>query len=341
MPIPHLFLLVIFGLLLLSSPKGQAQDIHFSQFYHSPINLNPALTGVFNGNYRMTGNFRNQWFSVPVSYMTFSGSFDTRLFPSKLKNDALGGGIQFNYDEAGDSKLSTLNLNLSSSFIKRISKTFFMGIGVQAGYSQRRFQTSDLTFDDQFTGDLFDSRITSTDLGNLEMTSIAFFDLAVGMIFRYQKNRRVYFDYGVSLFHLNHPNQSFMGVNARLDRKISGFFNSSFKIYPKWDLIPSALFSVQGDYVEVVGGLSARYHLNENEGREVAIYFGSAYRIKDAIIARLGFNYQNMWTVEMSYDINVSKFARATNGHGGFEIGAIYIWSRVPDLGPIKTCPIF
>ena len=324
-----------------SSQQSQAQDIHFSQFYNSPLNLNPAMTGLFNGNYRVTGNFRNQWFSVPVPYMTFSGSFDARLFPFKIENDILGGGIQFNYDEAGDSRLSTLNLNLSLSYMKRISKSFFMGVGVQAGYGQRRFRTDALTFDDQFNGDVFDPNITSQDLSNLNKTTISFFDMAVGLGFRYQKSRRTNLDYGVSLFHLTRPNQSFMGGDVRLGMKLTGFVNSSVKIHQQWDLMPHVLISLQENYREIVAGLSARFHLNSNIGREAAIYFGTSYRIQDAIIPRIGFNYQNMWTVEFSYDVNISKFVPATNNNGGFELGVIYIWNKVPELGVVKTCPIF
>ena len=56
-----------------------AQDIHFSQFNNSPLNLNPAQTGLFNGDWRFVGNLRNQWSSVPVPYRTFSLSTDTTL----------------------------------------------------------------------------------------------------------------------------------------------------------------------------------------------------------------------------------------------------------------------
>jgi len=56
----------------------QAQDIHFSQFYMSPLNLNPALTGVMNSQVRVVGNYRNQWASVLKSnaFSTYSASYD-------------------------------------------------------------------------------------------------------------------------------------------------------------------------------------------------------------------------------------------------------------------------
>ena len=52
---------VVLGLVVFNL---NSQDIHFSQFYMSPLNLNPAMTGVMNGNIRLTGNYWNQWASA-------------------------------------------------------------------------------------------------------------------------------------------------------------------------------------------------------------------------------------------------------------------------------------
>ncbi|MBL7808489.1 MAG: type IX secretion system membrane protein PorP/SprF, partial [Saprospiraceae bacterium] len=60
---------------------AQAQDIHFSQFYQSPLNLNPAMTGVMNCNHRFVANYRNQWASILKNraYNTYSASYDQKL----------------------------------------------------------------------------------------------------------------------------------------------------------------------------------------------------------------------------------------------------------------------
>jgi len=102
-------------LFLFDTTNGQ--DIHHSQFYTSPLNVNPALTGVFNGDWRAAGNFRSQWFVDDlVQYMTFTGSFDKRFYPKKWTTKGMwNGGILFNYDQAGDSKMSFGNLGVSIS----------------------------------------------------------------------------------------------------------------------------------------------------------------------------------------------------------------------------------
>ena len=76
-------------MLFVLSADISAQDIHFSMFYASPITLNPALTGVFDGTYRVAAIYRNQWQSVSTPYNTFAASFDIKLLQDKLKNECL------------------------------------------------------------------------------------------------------------------------------------------------------------------------------------------------------------------------------------------------------------
>jgi hypothetical protein len=74
-----------------------AQDLHFSQFQNSPLNHNPALTGIFSGDQRFA-SYRRQWFSAG-GYMTFTGSYD-RTFKRTGQN-FFSGGLLFDYDKAG------------------------------------------------------------------------------------------------------------------------------------------------------------------------------------------------------------------------------------------------
>ena len=91
---------------------GIAQDIHFSQYNLSPLNLNPSLTGAFQGDLRFIGNHRNQWSSVSNPYATFGFSFEKK----KLFKLPISFGFQINQDRAGDSKLNTFQINPSVSY---------------------------------------------------------------------------------------------------------------------------------------------------------------------------------------------------------------------------------
>ena len=102
-------------LLLLFFTKSDGQDLHFSQFQNSPLNHNPALTGIFSGDQRFAANYRHQWFSVPVEYLTFSASYDQK-FRRDGANSFWSAGALFNYDRAGDANLAMAHLALNGSY---------------------------------------------------------------------------------------------------------------------------------------------------------------------------------------------------------------------------------
>ena len=90
-----------------------SQDIHFSQFNLSPLNLNPAMTGAFQGDYRFAGNHRNQWSSVTVPYTTYAFSAEK----NNCLTPPLSLGFQINQDRAGDSRFNTFQIKIYSTFI--------------------------------------------------------------------------------------------------------------------------------------------------------------------------------------------------------------------------------
>ena len=320
----------------------QAQDIHWSQFELAPLNLNPVNTGLFSGDYRIVGNYRSQWFDVPVAYRTISLTFDGHLLPNQIEGDKWSAGFTFNHDQAGDAALSTLNLMGSMSYLKKITKSFYIGAGFQLGFNNRRFQLDKLTFNDQFNGDVYDPNITSYDQikfsGN---NNISYFDLNEGLLFRYQMKDRFWVNMGTALFHLTQPNVSFLKNDpVQLPMRFNLSIDASVPVSDRIDLLPLFLMQFQQQYQEILFGLSAKYHLNLNPGREMSASLGIMNRWADALILRLGFTYQN-WQFGLSYDINVSDFQIATAGNGGYELAVIYIFSQVPKLGSVKTCPIF
>ncbi len=109
-----------------------AQDIHYSQTGNSPLNLNPGLTGVFGGNHRFAANFRRQWSSIPVPYLQLSGAYDIRFVDDKERFKPWSSGLLFNYDQAGDAKLSFSQLGLSGSYSHRLfpGKRNFLTFGI-------------------------------------------------------------------------------------------------------------------------------------------------------------------------------------------------------------------
>jgi type IX secretion system PorP/SprF family membrane protein len=346
-------LVIIAGFLLLGRQSLIGQDTHYSQIYSAPFQINPALTGVFGGDMRFMGNYRNQWSNVPVGYNTFTAGADVKLLGSKPRTGFFALGASYNFDYAGFSKLSTTGLNLNGSYIKKLSKRLYGSVGLQLGATQRAFKTGDLTFDSQYDpnqGVYVPTRANGENFSNLTRT---FFDFSGGINIRYQVleeedlvdllEKRTKIDFGVGLFHLNRPNESFLsGTNQLLSRRITPYVLAVLQVSKNLDIVGHTALQFQGTYKEFLSGVAARVHLNRTPGKQLAIQAGVNMRyhqLGDAFYPAFEVHY-NTWRVGLSYDINLSKFNNATQNNGGPEIFIQYSIKRVKKLPFYKICPL-
>lgn len=317
-----------------------SQDIHYSQFNSSPQNLNPAQTGIFNGDWRFVGNYRSQWSAIPVPYKTFSMASDTRI-KTNLKNDVPAAGLIINSDQSGDSRFTTAQVFLSAAYIKQLTadSTNFLSIGIQPGISTKKFNVNKLSFDSQFDGDQYNASLSN--LENFNNTKITYFDLGAGLVYLWRKNERTQLNIGASLFHMNQPKQSFFNNETKLDIKTTITAIAQFAIATQLDVLPSFLYQRQGRYNEAVLGAFLKYYLMQINGHPAAISLGAFYRYKDAFFMVANMDYQN-FIFGISYDANTSKLLEATNRRGGFELSVIYIFKKLkPFIAKKRVCPIY
>jgi len=337
----YLLTLLSFGLAL---NTAQAQDIHWSQFRLSPMNLSPAATAIFNGDVRFIGSYRNQWanFDENVDYLTFSGSVDMKFFNPKLTNSMFGGGIIFNHDSAGDLGLDLTQVGLNGSYTHQIAQKHFLTIGLQGSVAHRRYDAN-LTVDNQWNGDVFDSSLPTKE--PLDNASATLGDFSAGLNYHYQKpTKRNKLDVGVALFHINEPRHSFYDDDQlTYPRRLSLYALGSIGIGRKFDLLPMAMRQQQGPHSQNLLGLAGRIHLNDHVARKTAVQLGLNYRFNeqesDAWIPNLEVHYRTL-LVGISYDINVSDYVINTNNRGGLEVHLNYIITKVR-LDEAKICPIY
>lgn len=318
----------------------QAQDIHFSQFNFSPMNQNPANTNLFDGDFRFVGNYRNQWPSVPVRYNTFSASAEMNF--ATLKNgDRIGGGLVFFFDRAGDSRFTSLNTALSVSYIKTLDKKrrHLLSGGMQFGLVNRNINYSKLNFDNQWNGDVYDPNIGVDE--NFIRTRFNYFDLGVGVAYRYAKTERTNFTIGFSAVHLTQPRQTFYNDNAvKLNPRFTLHTRAQIKVAKKADIVPEFQFQMQDSKYEVSYGAHAKYYVMQST-HTVALNLGAYGRSAEAGWLLAGVDYDNL-QVNLSYDINFSKLRNASRYNGGVEVSVIYILAKVKKINkPGAVCPAF
>jgi type IX secretion system PorP/SprF family membrane protein len=322
---------------------AKAQDIHYSNFGFSPININPALTGVFPGDYRLNASYRNQWQGVPVSYSTFSVAADMRLGSSEksLLERRWSLGLLFNNDKAGWSHLSNSNVNLSGSYIKPLSQNDFLTAGASLGFFQRRFGTGDLTWDDQYQNKQFNPNLVSADVAIFDR-SVSFADLSTGLNYHHQKpNTRNAFDLGLGIYNLNRPATSFKNDPLhKLPVRYSAYAGANIKVTQLFDVLVEGIGQWQGPHRELVGSIGGRLYLVDNMTKQIALQAGITYRGKDAFSPHFGLIY-NRWKAAVNFDSNFSSFKTASNRLGGPEISVIYIFSKVPPGNYCPICPTY
>lgn len=320
-----------------------AQDIHFSQYYNSPLNINPALTGVFNGDMRLMGNYRNQWSSVPVDYNTFSAAYDMKYFHKKMGAGFFGGGIILHSDEAGDSELGMSQVAVSASYSQIINEYNIMTAGFQFGVGQRSFNTDNLQLGNQFVDGSFSSSASTKE--NFSNTNNGYIDISAGINWHMQFDEGLKrLDFGLGAFHLNKPQQKFYeSDDVELPMRFSAYAAGEVQFNELWSGVFHGVVQIQGPYKEAVSGAGVKYWLNQSRGKEMAVQLGTAYRFlgrSDAIIPSFELHYL-AWKFGLSYDINTSNFEIATNNRGGLELSLIYIFTKVKPTKEIKACPVF
>ncbi len=332
----------------------QAQDIHFSQFYLSPLNLNPAMTGVMNANIRFAANYRNQWASVLKSfaYNTYSVSYDQRLPVGRY--DYFGIGATFWGDKAGEAEFKTLTGKLSLSYSKKMGgyrkKAHYLVVGAEGGIAQRSLDFLKLRWPLQHDGEGgYDPSLPSFEDDAL-FDNFIFADMAAGVLWFsvFDDNNNFYI--GGAFYHLNRANQSFyanQGVVDDLYSRFIGHAGGEFQVGDRIGLVPGVIVMSQGPSFELNSGTSLKFILSGNRRSYQAFQLGSWVRVSnrlaqgmlvDAVIISTRFDYQN-FTLGFSYDINVSELVPASNGHGAFEFAMLYTLN-----GPEKRnvyCPRF
>ena len=343
----HLSTFIVLSILMLCClPTLQAQDIHYTQFTLQPLQQSPAFAGSFDGNYRFAALYRNQWATVAVPYNTLGLAFDMKAYETKKLDSYLGTGLSFFLDQAGDSRLQSMYVQIPLSYTFYIpmgdDASIKMSAGLAAGILRKSINTSALQFDNQYAGDIFDPNIPPAE--NFGALSFVKPDISVGYNVAFNFNKKTEFGLGFGAHHLNKIEESFVddGVQIALQKRyaIPAYFK--FELSPKWDLQFDYLFQEQGRFHEHTFGAIASYYLKKNGPAKTAIEFGSYYRWQDAISGIIRYR-KNNFVAGLSYDVNHSNLTPASNTYGGVELGLVYTIKKVkePQIKNKRKCLVF
>ncbi len=329
-----------------------AQDVHFSQWWAAPVAMNPAMTGNFPGMVRATFNYRNQWFLIPTlnqvtPYQTFEASVDGSITSQRLDNNKFGVGLMFYNDKAGDGGLSTNSAMASIAYHQSVDRygRSHLSFGLQAGFVMKQIQMQNLIFESQLDGYGWNRNISNGE--NFNSSPIIYPDVNAGIMFSSRPKDKFAYNFGVSVFHIASPRESFLyDQNNRINRRYAAHGSCEISAGPDdhWTISPTFLFMMQGKAEQYNFGVGVNYQTNNDN---LGVFGGGFTRMNsggsfDAAILNLGVEVYNT-RIGLSYDINVSGLSGASQSQGAVEISVVYIFKKKRDqsINFPMYCPKF
>lgn len=327
-------LLLLFGLF----SKLTAQDPQLIQFYAAPLQLNPAMTGVHPGAWRVVANYRQQWNSILDTrpFQTMSASFDARTRVGR--GDFFAYGITAMRDQAGSSNYLRNNTDLSFSYMKQLDGSRYRGYdqfligGAQVGIGQHSLNYQKLWFSSQFNTAIeqVDQSLPTGEA--IDEKSGLFMNINAGLMWYavFDDNQSLYF--GGALHHVNGPRVSFIQADGEesMDMKWTVHAGGELPFSHQFSMLPAVAVIGQGPSLISLFGTNFRY--TNRDWKELAIRAGAwGHLVKDIegslalpAVTFTAILEVERWNFGLSYDLNANKLAAPTNGRGAFEISLIY-----------------
>ena len=341
---------------MLLSTGLAAQDAAFTQSFASPGTLNPALTGLFEGRYRIALNHRRQWpqqLETPFTTSSFGADFHYRLNNKRRDSDSFGAGIYFTNDRVAGVGFGHNQFMLGAAYHKTLDARGDrkLSIGAQLGIAQQTFGYGSLTFQDEFNGTTGFVRGSGGEL--LPENSISYADYQLGLNYSSTPTRRTAVFTGLAMYHLTRPELSLytdapvseqVEVTSRLYRRYSGYFNLRIPLTPDVTLSPRLVAITQGPYLTLTAGSTVRFLLEDASG--TAVHLGTWLRtVRDSegtavesLTAFGGFEAAN-FLFGLSYDVGVSGRRVSPRHQSTFEISMTYLGLSEEDEA--VPCPKF
>ncbi|HMT74106.1 MAG TPA: PorP/SprF family type IX secretion system membrane protein [Chitinophagaceae bacterium] len=327
---------LIFVLLVTLNLKVTAQDVHFSQFFETPLWRNPSLAGIFKGDIRVQAVYRDQWNSVTNAYRTGSVNAEFKMPVGKM-DDFITTGVQVLYDRAGTVGFTSSHLLPAINYHKSLSseKNRYLSLGFMGGVVQRRLDLSKVTTNSQYDNGGLGENFASTQYNYLDGSVGMSYNSGIG------NNTNNNFFLGAAYHHFTRPKTTF-------------YRNANIELHPKWVFSGGVRFgvseyaymtiqadhSMQGGFAETVaGGMYGLKLGSDPDNPQYTIHAGGFLRWDDAFIPVLKLDY-TPFSLAFSYDVNISKLKQSSFGRGGFEVSVSYSGFR-NKTADYLLCPKF
>ena len=318
--------LLLFFAVFMVVNVASGQSTHFSQFYATPLLINPASTGLTTGPYRLAAAYRSQWNDAGSPYKTMMASGDAQILRDRLpEGNKLGLGLVLVNDQTLEGAVQGNSLAISTGYHIALDEYQSLGVGFQGSYNEKRIDFSRLNFENQFNNGEFDPSIPVGEaLGDGKRY---YFDVNAGAMYSFSGEDRLFFA-GGGVFNIMKKDESFLTEQFKKPFLWSVLAGGDIDIGINHSLYFSGNFRRQGADNETTIGMAYGLFLDQT-GYSV-LKLGLWHRVKDALIPYAGFSINGL-QVGFSYDYTLGQTrASATNA---FEISVMYLR---PDLSELR-----
>lgn len=333
--------IVCFLLLICVCGLARAQDPNFSQFFASPLTLNPALTGKFDGVVRVAGNYRNQWPTINNAFTTYTASVDAGILKNHIPQfDQFGVGVLAFSDKSGNGALQNNFLGLSMAYHKALDENGYnqLGLGFQGTFVSKTLNVNGLHFEDMLRSDGF-TGVTSEAFSGSNL-NVSYFDLNTGILFNGSTDGQNNYYIGASMYHLTRPKETFLEGNYLKDPRLTLQAGGMMPLADNNAVHFSAIHSRQAGAVNTVFGGAYMLNISDDPERVTNLYLGSWFRLGDAAIPYVGLEFGSL-RFGATYDVNTSSLKPGSNMRGGAEFSLIYVRKPADPFAKSVNCPKF
>jgi len=316
-----------------------AQDPSFSQFFSSPLNINPGLTANINADWRVISNFRDQWIGPASPYVTGTASYDRKLFnknfPYIEEGNTFGMGTMLMYDRAMAGVVNSTYASMNLAYRIKLSggdTKHRLSAGFGTIYGHRRIDYNRVDFEEQFTGYGFNTNLPTGETSLSRMKP--YFSLSTGLVYSITREKSNV-DFGVAAFHVNKPKQTFLKDEKQYlpIRKVA---HANYERYLSSYLVLNinAIYQRQrtASYYSFGGALG--YYLPTEQN--VLLNAGLWYWSRNAVVPYIGLVYGD-FQFGFSYDVTISKLNHATDKPNTWELSLIIRGKKKPSF--VIPCP--
>lgn len=330
--------LILFIAVLLVHGYSYAQDPHFSQFFASPLTINPANTGNFSGTIRAALNSRTQLPEFNNPYATKTLSIDAPILKKYIKeDDKLSLGLLILSDQSGNKLLNDNNIAASVSYSKALDENanHSIALGFQVNYSMYRFDPLKSNFEDQLTAGGFTGTSAEMILGNNFTKNTT--DVNAGILYTGSTSDNNIFYVGASYYHFAKPTVGFITPTYFTNSRINIHGGAYFSLSDAASLHTSFQYQKQGETNELLVGGAFSYYLGTENGLE--LYAGLWSRVKESMIPYVGLEWNHI-RAGFTYDIAAGTTLASSRFYQSSEFSLIYILDNKSKAFKLR-CPKF